>query len=1399
LFLNYIDMGSGIFYSNKANTKNNVKKSRLQRMSFFALIALFFTMPFSGKAQTPSFVNGATQNIAMCVNTVSFDIDSYLGVIDVVGATDTWTFGSLPTHGSLTGTIATSGSYSQFDASNPNNIPAGNALYSPFGGYTGSDTFSVVVTSSLGGTATIIFYVNVLPIPALTLGTQPVVCAGVTSTSIPYSGLTGLGPVSQNFNFTGGPQTYVVPAGITSIMFDAAGGNGGSDDASGAPNPGLGGRIQGTLNVAPGSFLNIYVGGKGFDGSPFGAAGGYNGGGSATDYPGTGCGGAGGGGSDIRLTGNALTDRVIVAGGGGGNGFDSPGGAYAGGNGGGLSGANSMPNVGGSSAMGGTQVGGGAHAILAGWLSGGDGVARDGGNGSIQGVSGGGGGGYFGGGGGVWNGGGGGSSFADPVTTTLVTNTQGGHIGNGYVTLTYINAGTYSINWDPAAITAGFVNVPATAMPAGAFPVTVPPAAPANVYTGTLTVTNGVCSTSYPISVTVNPIPDIDPATIPNQGVCNGMTVAATNPSGSVGGTTFSWTNDNTSIGLAASGTGSISSFTGTNATAIPQVADITYTDTAAGCAGAPATFTITVNPTPMLLTTTVGSQCDATTFNYTASSATPGASFTWYRPTMTGLSNPLPGSGFTTISEVPVDTLSVPLVVPYTYTVTANGCNNPQTLFLTVEPFSLLTSAIIAPDVCSGAAFTYTVTATTDPFTTTTFTWTRDSTPGITKPAGSGTGNINDTLNNISDNAVNVIYTYYAKAYGCITPNHVFVNVNAIPKLSSTLTPPAICYGNAFNYNPTTTTHGATTFKWDRIAIPGILESGNTNNGNPNEVLHDTATFAIGVPYRYQITSAFGCMNTEYVVVDVRPNPILSGAHTDVVCSGAPYNYTATSATTGTTFQWSRASVFGISNGPNSQLGNISETLTNTTDNPVMVKYAFNITDSGCFNNDSLWLTVNPTPRITSSLKDTSICDSTRYMYTPAGKTPGSVFTWSRVYVGGISNSPATGTGPFNEELTNTTNVDVTATYLYMVSANGCAGTPVKLHVTVHPTPKLTGDHNFITCSGTNFNYDPQSNVAGTTYKWTRGYVLGISPKNNFGTGNDVLVDSVFIPLTTKYYYQLSANGCTNVYPEEVDVLINPAPNLAPGIITNGSNSPCSNTLFQTFGAATPPPAGETYSWTASNATVYATSPNEQYAYVNFYGPGMSEVFLHGRINATGCTAIVGFLVNVGTGVSDNPQVIYFQGQFVALENDEDSYQWGYDNATTFAPTVISGATQQNYYDPNPDFVHNRYWVITIHNGCINKTYYNQPTGVANVNSVEGEMKVYPNPASSEVTVAINTPAPGEMQVEVLNMLGQKIAIVPTVNKEVKINVAGLPSGCYLVECYREGAKIATTRFIKN
>ncbi|NBP29730.1 MAG: hypothetical protein EBV23_09160, partial [Flavobacteriia bacterium] len=292
---------------------------------------------------------------------------------------------------------------------------------------------STVLTAS-GGLSNYNWYSNAAG--SVLVGTGASFTTPILNTTTTYyvntqqGGNVGVG--SQTFNFTGAPQTFTAPVTGT-YTFDVYGARGGNVTSYYPTNGGLGGRAQGSMTLTAGQVINVYVGGQGQDrlgNHPYGnctfVPGGWNGGGANRS---AGNGTPGGGGSDIRVGGNALANRVIVAGGGGGCGWSYA----AGGHGGGLTGNNgtNSPNSGGTQVSGGAIANnGGPCGVTAGSLGqGGDGSGWSAGGG-------GGGGGYYGGGGGGYNnGGGGGSSYIGGVNGGSTT--PGVQNGNGQIIISW--------------------------------------------------------------------------------------------------------------------------------------------------------------------------------------------------------------------------------------------------------------------------------------------------------------------------------------------------------------------------------------------------------------------------------------------------------------------------------------------------------------------------------------------------------------------------------------------------------------------------------------------------------------------------------------------------------------------------------------------------------------------------------------------------------------------------------------------------------------------------------------------------------------------------------------------------------------------------------------------------
>ena len=117
----------------------------------------------------------------------------------------------------------------------------------------------------------------------------------------------------KSYGYTGAAVSETLTPGYYKFeVWGAQGGNGQYSSYIGYG--GKGGYSMGFYHVTENTVFNIFVGNSGGNGAGTGTYdGGWNGGGNGNYYA-----GGGGGATDIRLNGTALTDRIIIAGGGGG-------------------------------------------------------------------------------------------------------------------------------------------------------------------------------------------------------------------------------------------------------------------------------------------------------------------------------------------------------------------------------------------------------------------------------------------------------------------------------------------------------------------------------------------------------------------------------------------------------------------------------------------------------------------------------------------------------------------------------------------------------------------------------------------------------------------------------------------------------------------------------------------------------------------------------------------------------------------------------------------------------------------------------------------------------------------------------------------------------------------------
>ncbi|PQJ09263.1 hypothetical protein CJD36_018615 [Flavipsychrobacter stenotrophus] len=893
-----------------------------------------------------------------------------------------------------------------------------------------------------------------------------------------------------------------------------------------------------------------------------------------------------------------------------------------------------------------------------------------------------------------------------------------------------------------------------------------------------------------------NPTPVLSSALTPSP-VCNNTLFSYT-PTSTTATTTFAWSRAAIAgiSNTASNGSGDPNE-TLTNTTSDPIVVTYVYTLTANSCTNT-QNVTVTVQPTPMLSSTlTPTAICNNTTFNYTPTSATTGTAFNWSRAIVAGISNTI-GAGTNDPNEVLTNTTTAPIVVTYVYTLTANSCNNTESVTVTINPTPTVNS-VANQTVCntqSVAAVNFGGTV-----SGTTYTWTNNnSTIGL---ASSGTGDIAtfagmNTGNNIDTAIISVLPT----ANGCDGPTGNFlIIVNPTPHANA-ISDQQLCNGFA----TTTVVFGSNVvgssynFTNDNSLI-GLALFGSTPS-IPSFPATNTSISTL-VSTVVVTPTANGCTGVaDTFTYTVTPTPTVNAVSSQVLCNTdttTAVNFTG--AVAATVYDWSNS---------NSGIGLVSTgagdiaSFTSVNTSSIFDTATITVTPAigTCTGStQSLTIVVKPTPNV-DPVTSQVLCNNTvttGVIFT--GLVSGTANNWTNtnttigLAASGIGNISAFGA-------TNTTVATITANVMVTPSANGCVGVPQSFSFTVNPTPKLTSSLSGTVCSGAPFNYTPACATTGTTFAWTRAATGGLSNAAGTSSGsagiiNEVLNNITLAPKLVTYHYILSANACANN--QNLLVTVNPAP-APPVIATMPTSSLCRDARYQNFGAATNAPDTVQYTWSATGATVFAQGAGHKNAIVNFPNAGIANVIL--TANATGfvCNTSDTFKVTVSGASAINPEIYYVHDHFICIDNTVDSYQWGFDDASSLDSTIYSGQVDQNFYQPSPDFTNKKYWVMTTKGGCGSKTYYNAPTGVITVGIAdEASVNVFPNPTSDNAVVEVSGLNDGTNTVELTDITGKVIATEVLVEGKTVLNVNRLASGIYVVSCFHNGVKVGTTKLVRN
>jgi hypothetical protein len=491
--------------------------------------------------------------------------------------------------------------------------------------------------------------------------------------------------------------------------------------------------------------------------------------------------------------------------------------------------------------------------------------------------------------------------------------------------------------------------------------------------------------------------------------------------------------------------------------------------------------FSFSTNCNPPVTTGTGGSRCGPGTVSLTASSSQPGATINWYTA----------ASGGTAIGNgSPFVTPSISATTTY-YAASANGA--PENL----SAPTIGSSEFFTASTGWGIRFTANQPAVIDSVTVKAR---HSTTPG---PA-----TMQILITDLTDAVIYSGITHNFSVTSTATEYRIPVNVAVSPgdyKMVMTST----------GINQLVRESSGVTFPYTGPSGAISITAGANGTGTAQ------TTSAYYWFYNWRITT--GCEGARVpVIATVNAGPAATGTGASR-CGPGTLTLTASSATSGATFNWYTAATGGSPVGTGASYTTPSITATTT--------YYVAAVNSGCEGDRvPVTATVNAGPVATGT--GASRCGPGTLTLNASSATSGVTFNWYTTAAGG---------SPIATASTYTT-PSLAATTTYYVSAvnSGCEGDRVPVTATINPLPQISGTGASRCGTGT-VTLTASSTTSGATFNWYTA-AIGGSP---VATGASYSTPSIS---TTTTYYVASVSGSCESARQAVTATVNVLPAVSLG-----------------------------------------------------------------------------------------------------------------------------------------------------------------------------------------------------------------------------------------------------------
>jgi len=415
-----------------------------------------------------------------------------------------------------------------------------------------------------------------------------------------------------------------------------------------------------------------------------------------------------------------------------------------------------------------------------------------------------------------------------------------------------------------------------------------PTVKPDQTTTYTLTATNNDtgCSQTDEVTVTVFPAPIIE-FSLPNQVVCSGESSQLVTTSPLPPGATIAWTSQANGVtGVEAFGTSEIPEQTLINTSSRPiqvtYTAEITSTDQG-DCAVVPATYTITVNPSPVY-EDGEAEICSGEVLDFIPPGHIPGTRYSWTVSSVDGISGAFAQTGpQNSLVQTLENSGDAPATIVYTITPLLDACTGePFNLSVTVQPSPGIGFSLPDQVLCTGSSTQEVIME--SEVEGATFTWVSRAN-GVQGVATGGTDVIPvQTLVNSSNQAITVEYEVRAT-----TPSGD--SCEGIPKIYTITVNPSIQVGVTLSefsgYQISCFGAGNGSIQLNPSGGDGNYQFTWTGPDGFNSTQQNLQNLVPGV-YELSVADVTGCNFTaSYELREPEPLSVELLGKTDVLCAG--------------------------------------------------------------------------------------------------------------------------------------------------------------------------------------------------------------------------------------------------------------------------------------------------------------------------------------------------------------------------------------------------------------------------------------------------------------------------------------------------------------------------------